>query len=365
MKPLDATPWEEGLLPEERLKKTLRLFLILGVLARAVRYFLRFPLWEDECFLAFNYIGRGYLDLLEPLEPHQVAPVLYLWAQLTVIKLLGYSELTLRLLAFLCGVASLFWFRNLADRLLKGTALLIAVALFAVAYPCLRYAAEAKPYGVDVLVSLVLTTLVVSWWQNPQRTRSLWVLTALLPLALGLSYAAVFVAGGISLVVAYTLWRSGERRGWIAWVAFNVVLCGSFAALVLLASNQSAAELLWMREYWHGAFPPVTRPLAAARCSAIRSAARGGQARWRFSASWWRSSSWRVAGSGGSSSWRWCRWSCISRPPRCSAIPTAPMPSSTSTWRRSTASSSGWAARQSCAGSDASGGARSCCSSLC
>ncbi|MHC4731054.1 MAG: ArnT family glycosyltransferase, partial [Planctomycetota bacterium] len=204
---------------------------------------------------------RGYLDLLEPLEPHQVAPVLYLWAQLTVVKLLGFHELALRLLAFLCGVASLFWFRNLAGRLLRGTSLLIAVALFSVAYPGIRYAAEAKPYGVDLLVSLVLMTLAVSWWQNPRRTRPLWVLTALLPLALGLSYAAVFVAGGISLVVAYTLWRSGDRRGWTAWVAFNAVLCGCFAALVALAGNQSAAELTWMREYWHLAFPPVSEPL--------------------------------------------------------------------------------------------------------
>ena len=31
MKPMDVTPWEEGLLSEERLRKTLRLFLILGV----------------------------------------------------------------------------------------------------------------------------------------------------------------------------------------------------------------------------------------------------------------------------------------------------------------------------------------------
>lgn len=262
MKPLDVTPWEEGLLSEARLKTALRLFLILGVLARAVRYFLRFPLWEDECFLVHNYIGKGYLDLLDPLVPHQVAPVLYLWAQLTVVKLLGFHELALRLLAFLCGVASLFWFRHLAGRLLRGTALLIAVAVFAVAYPGIRYAAEAKPYGVDLFVSLVLLTLAVAWLQDPRRTRPLWVLTAVLPLALGLSYAAVFVAGGVSVVVAYALWRSPDRRGWPAWVALNVALCGSFAALVLLASSQSAAELQWMREYWHEAFPPVTRPLA-------------------------------------------------------------------------------------------------------
>lgn len=258
---MDVTPWEEGLFSEVRLRAWLRFFLILGVLARAVRYFLQFPLWEDECFLVSNYIGAGYLDLLDPLEPHQVAPVLYLWAQLTVVKLLGFHELALRLLAFLCGVASLFWFRNLAGRLLGGTSLLIAVAVFAVAYPGIRYAAEAKPYGVDLLVSLVLLTFAVSFWQNPQRTRSLWVLTVVLPLALGLSYAAVFVAGGVGLAIAHVLWRAPDRRAWPVWVAYNGVLCGSFVALVLLASNQSSAELAWMRAYWHGAFPPVTRPL--------------------------------------------------------------------------------------------------------
>ena len=38
-------------------------FLILGVVARAVRFLLRFPLWEDECFLAANFIDR---DLFRP-----------------------------------------------------------------------------------------------------------------------------------------------------------------------------------------------------------------------------------------------------------------------------------------------------------
>ena len=36
MKPLDVTPWEEGLFSEARLRKALWFFLVLGVLARAV-----------------------------------------------------------------------------------------------------------------------------------------------------------------------------------------------------------------------------------------------------------------------------------------------------------------------------------------
>lgn len=252
---LDAA-WPTQPLSGSAVSRGILIFMVLGVLARAVRYFLRFPLWEDECFLVGNYIDAGYGDLLEPLQPHQAAPILYLWAQLTIVKLLGFTELSLRLFAFAASIASLFLFRRLAGRLLEGTSLLLAVAFFAVAYPCIRYSAEAKPYGVDLLVGVVLITLVVQWLQRPDRTRALWILAAIAPLAIGMSYPAAFLGGGISLTVAFVLLKTGERRGWLPWVAYNVLLCGSVLVLLVAAKSQTTAELEWMRAYWKDAFLP-------------------------------------------------------------------------------------------------------------
>ena len=144
--PFDPLPPAPELPSDRRQSQLIWAFLILGIGARCVRYFLCFPLWEDECFLASNFIDRGYLDLLsKPLHYYQTAPVLFLWLELTVVKILGFSEMTLRLAPFLLSIAALFLFRHLASRLLSGATLVLAVAVLAVGYPGVRYAAEVKP----------------------------------------------------------------------------------------------------------------------------------------------------------------------------------------------------------------------------
>ncbi len=236
--------------------------IALAIAARAVRFLLRFPLWEDECFLAANFIDRGYSDLLEPLNYHQVAPLAFLWIELTAVKLFGFNEWSLRLWPFLCSIGSLLLFRHLAARLLSGLPLVLAVAAFALNYSGVRYAAEAKPYGPDQFVALVLLCLAVEWMRRPEQKRWLWMLSAAAPVALALSYPAIFVAGGLSLFIAYRLWTSNDRRRWIAWGAYNVVLLASFGLLFHLAArNQTAAELDYMQNYWKDNLPSLSSPL--------------------------------------------------------------------------------------------------------
>jgi hypothetical protein len=235
--------------------------LLLGAVARCVRYCLRFPLWEDECFLCVNYMDRDYLGLLEPLQYHQVAPPLFLWIELTLSRLLGFSEWSLRLFPFVCSVTGLLLFRRLAGRLLGGLPLLLAVATFACAYSGIRYSAEAKQYASDQFVSLVLLTLAVGWWQQPADRWRLWALAAIVPVAVWLSYPAVFVAGGVSLAAAAVLWASPGRRGWVAWTAYNSALLVGFGGLYLAAaSRQSQAELAFMGGCWQEGFPPISEP---------------------------------------------------------------------------------------------------------
>ncbi|MEE8105066.1 MAG: hypothetical protein V3T86_05985 [Planctomycetota bacterium] len=256
---------ERGWLTPEWERRVLQVLVAVGIVVRSVRYFLRFPLWEDECFLVWNYVGNGYADLLEPLHPHQVAPVLYLWKQLTVVNLLGFNELSLRLTAFVGGIAVLLLFPRFARRFVSGVPLLFAVALFAISYPCIRYAAEAKQYGVAMVVSFALMAITARWWERPERTRPLWILAVFVPIAIGLSYSAVFVAGGVSLAVACVLLGSGVRRGWAPWAVFNALLVSTFFLIVVpISSGQAPSELAFMRNHWLASFPPVTEPFALA-----------------------------------------------------------------------------------------------------
>ncbi len=243
------------------LQKLLGLFVILGLLARAVRYYLCFPLWDDESFLCVNFIDRSYAELLRPLDYHQVAPALFLWIERAAVQLLGYSEYSLRLFAFVCSIASVFLFRRVAERLLSGPALLFAVAIFAVSYPGIRYSAEAKPYGSDMFVSLVMLSLTVDWLQQRDARWLCW-LTLLMPFAVGVSYPAVFAGGGMSLLVGWTLWRQrGSRNEWLAWIGWNLTLVASFAFWFWFAGrNQNGAEAEFMGDFWRLNFPPIREP---------------------------------------------------------------------------------------------------------
>jgi len=133
--------------------------VVLGILVRLLRYSLKFPLWGDESALAANFLDRGYLDLLRPLDFQQVAPPLFLWIELAIVRLFGFNEWTLRAFPCVCSVASVLLFRHVAGRLLTGVPLLLAVGIFSVAYYPVRLGAEVKQYASDLLVSLVLLAI--------------------------------------------------------------------------------------------------------------------------------------------------------------------------------------------------------------
>ena len=217
-------------------------------------------------------LDRGYGELLQPLHYCQVAPTLFLWGQLTVVKLLGFNEYALRLIPFLCGLGSLLLFRHVAGRLLQGAALVLAVGLFAVAYPMTRYAAEAKPYGCDLLLALAMLALTIEWLRRPDQTRWLWYLAALVGPAVGYSFPAIFMAGGVSLVIAWVM-MTGRRNMpaaladgtgtvpatladgtgtvpatlcWLPWIVYNVLLvaelCRSAGRQQVLGRHDEPAD---------------------------------------------------------------------------------------------------------------------------
>lgn len=236
-------------------------FVGLAIVLRVGRYLLCFPFWQDELMLAENFLDRGYLDLLRPLDLHQVAPIGYLWIELTAVKLFGFSEWSLRLFSIVSSMVGIFLFRDLAARLLGQVAMVLTVGVFAVSYYLIRYATECKPYGSDLTLSLLLVLLAVRWWQDQSNRRWLWGLTIAGPLCITISYPVVFVAGGVSIALAWTVWQTQDRRVWLAFVTYNVVLSGTFLCLLqLVSSKQYAVDGDFMVNYWADSFPS-SRPL--------------------------------------------------------------------------------------------------------
>ena len=84
IEPLAAPGWS-GEWPERQVSRAVWSFVVVGVVLRVVRYAMNQPLWGDEAFLAASFLDRGYVDLLQPLEYHQVAPLLFLWTERTAV----------------------------------------------------------------------------------------------------------------------------------------------------------------------------------------------------------------------------------------------------------------------------------------
>jgi hypothetical protein len=237
------------------------LFVALGVLIRLVRFLADYPIWHDEAFLAASLWDRDYAGLLLPLEYGQVAPWLFLAIERTVVSWLGYSEQSLRLFPTISGIAGLVLFAIVSGRMMRGPARVVAVAVLATAFYPIRHGAEIKPYSSDLLAAMLLLAPAVEWVRSRESARWWWVLTAMVPILLALSYPAVFVAGGISIAAAPTVLRQRTPLR-LSFAAYNLVLLASFLAIFLACTSSQAAEMagFYRNGYWAESFPPLHRP---------------------------------------------------------------------------------------------------------
>ena len=230
--------------------------IAVGVIGRLVRYFLQFPIWGDEAFICFNLLDRDFAGLTRSLEYGQVAPVLFLWVELVFTRLLGISELAMRLPPFLAGLAALGLFWRLASSILSPLAVLFAVGLLAAARWPITMGAFVKPYSFDLLMALVLLLPAVEWLRRPLELRWPLVLAVVAPVALLSSYPAVFIAGGVSLALLPTAWRS-RWAGRTLFIAYNVFIAVTLL-LIFYALTEQREHAGWMQEYWADAFPPLS-----------------------------------------------------------------------------------------------------------
>jgi hypothetical protein len=233
-------------------------FVGIGLALRVGAYLLNFPLWWDEAFVAVNLLRRDFAGLLRPLDYGQVAPLLFLWAELASVRLFGFSEWSLRLVPLVSALASVFVFRGAAVGLLGRRAGLIAVAVFAVAVHPIRHAADLKPYSLDLLVALILQALAIRWWQRPEQAGRLFALAGFGPIALACSHPAALVAGGVGLAIAWPAWKTQRSSVRLALVAYFAAI--ALAELGLFAGftrSQAASASGAMRGMWANSFPPL------------------------------------------------------------------------------------------------------------
>jgi hypothetical protein len=262
-----ASPVDETVAPAHRKRRAPTLarlalaLLILGLAWRLLTYALGMPIWGDEAFVAVDFKLRDYREMLQPSVYGQIVPVTFMWAELAVSRVLGLSEWALRLLPTLAGLAALLLFWRFARRVLPRVPAYVAIAIFAASFYVVRHGAEVKPYVTDLLVALVLTWLAWAVYERP-RSAGRWVaLTVFGGAAVWCSYPAAFVGGSAGLLLTGLLWRERFRAGVLAgWLAYGVVLCGSFLAMYVTVGRPHAEFAARLTTTWAATFPPLSQP---------------------------------------------------------------------------------------------------------
>jgi hypothetical protein len=248
--------------PGRRGRKLVAVALLLGGLLRLAQYAVNRSLWLDEALLATNVLRRDFAGLLRPLDRGPTAPFGFLALEKAVATALGGSELALRLLPLLAGLATLVLLPRVARRYVSRPALPLAVALVALAPFLVYYSSEVKPYAFDALASVVLLGLAAALAARPRDRRTAAAFAAAGAALVWLSQPAVFVLAGAALCLGARALRRGDHRALAALAGGGALWCASFAGAYLV-SRHELVDPGYMRSFWRDGFLPLHPHTAA------------------------------------------------------------------------------------------------------
>lgn len=219
--------------------------VLVGAWARTVRYFIDpISLWLDEA-------SWGVVLMDKPLLHEPVRPLGFFGLTQLLAKLFGPYEQVLRLLPWLCGIASLPM-AYLCARLLFQQRLsrVIVVWLFALHPLLIDYSKEFKPYSVEVFCHLLVTATTLRAVRLSPLSKAAWAWALLTPLlVLPFAYNVLWAYPGIFGVLLWHSYRNHNRRQ-LAWAA-SATLAGLGLALVLqFAILSRVKDKRYLSGYW-------------------------------------------------------------------------------------------------------------------
>jgi uncharacterized membrane protein len=235
--------------------------ICLGIILRLVQLLNGRPLWLDEAMLSLNILSRPFPDLFRPLDAAQMSPLGFLWGQWTMTRLAGSSELALRVIPFIAGVAALIAFNRLARRVLEPRAAFVATALAALSPLLIRYSAEAKPYGFDALTTIVLmhATLDIAEKGTTSRLLLRWALAAACAALISIPAPFTVIGCAAALLVVPHVHRATRTLGRGAQACMPAA---AVVTLQMLTVYRSSETTVFMQGYWADSFLALDFTLA-------------------------------------------------------------------------------------------------------
>ena len=249
-------------------RRAVLVFLCLGVALRFWQWLADGTLWLDEIVLARNILSRSLGELVtQPLAFDQVAPLGFLAAVKLSTLAFGGGERALWLFSLAMGIAGLFLFRHLAERMLRGIAVPLALAMFALGLALIRYSAEVKQYGIDATMTVALTLLAFDLRQRDRTTAGYLAAGLAGLIVIWFSQASAIVMAGLGAALA-VMWVIERDRRTLRALLLTVPVwaAGSILAVIIGTRSMTPATRAFMQDFWRGGFMPLPpRPSTAAR----------------------------------------------------------------------------------------------------
>ncbi len=186
--------------------------LFIGVLVRLQPYCYNRALEHDEAFVSNNIIQKNFTELTGVLDNAQAAPIPFLWIEKLSTNLLGDSELALRLFPLICGLLSIFLFYKLANKILKGPYLLLALGFFVFCSQHIHYTNDVKQYSGDVLIAIVILLLSIDLFASKIDDRSFIRYGVGGAICVWFSQPSIFVLAGSFIALLIHFWSTDKKE---------------------------------------------------------------------------------------------------------------------------------------------------------
>lgn len=197
-------------------------------------------LWLDEVWVANSIQAPSLSAMFFHTDWLQINPPVFLLLVRWVVRFVGLSNTSLRLvplaLALLAAIAMLL----LARRVLSPPFAVLACALLALHPTTIEFSHSLKQYSAELAATTLLLLTTILYLQRPDRRRFAGLLAASI-LTLPLAYPTVFVLPGIFLAVYFT--GTKARAALFASATGGIFL---LLYVVFIRPNSSAA----LREFF-------------------------------------------------------------------------------------------------------------------
>ncbi|TKC59261.1 glycosyltransferase family 39 protein [Pedobacter hiemivivus] len=236
------------------------LLLIIGFAFRIFHFIYNRSLWIDEVYLSTSLVKMDFLELAtKPLYYQQKAPIGFLWLNKLVINLFGNTEIFLRLIPLISGVASMLLFVPISKYFLNNWGRLIAIGIISFSPALIYHSVEIKQYSTELFCTLLSLYMFIKYNQSTEL-KGMFQWGVIGATILWFSHSAIFILSGIAigLGLKYLLEKKWKSL-FLSLIPFTIWLISFLINYTLFTHKHVESKWIvyWFRSYANFMpFPP-------------------------------------------------------------------------------------------------------------